>query len=138
MNIFFWTILRSRVLLAINTTSVMEYHFRIYKIRCPMITRGQSFFFCKSAELSAKIGLSKWMSKIIRIFLFFSMKNKSLGAHLLKWFFGNFNFKTPLLLKFCPIFDEAQLQGKKIKYFVFWLSNFVYPKMILHNRSHVI
>ena len=49
------------------------------------------------------------MSKIIRIFLiFFSMKNKGLGAHfLLKSFFCNFNFKTPLLLKSCSIFDET-------------------------------
>jgi hypothetical protein len=36
------------------------------------------------------------MSKFIRIFLiFFSLRNKILGAHfLLKWFFGNFYFKT--------------------------------------------
>ena len=36
------------------------------------------------------------MSKIIRIFLiFFSLRNKILGAHfLLELFFGNFNFKT--------------------------------------------
>jgi hypothetical protein len=74
------------------------------------------------------------------------MKNKSLGAHLfVKIIFGIFNFKTPLLLKSCPIFDEAQLHGfaKKLKCFVLWLSvphdtsDFVYPKMILHNRSHV-
>ena len=46
------------------------------------------------------------------------MKNKSLGANfLLKLFIGNFNLKTPLFLKLCPVFDEAQLHGfaKKIK-----------------------
>ena len=36
------------------------------------------------------------------------MKNKSLGAHFFKKIiFGNFNFKTLLLLKLCGIFDEA-------------------------------
>ena len=41
------------------------------------------------------------MSKIIRIFLiFFSMKNKILGAHFwLELFSGNFNFKTTLFTK---------------------------------------
>ena len=37
------------------------------------------------------------MSKIVQIFLLFLMKNESLGAQfLLKLFFYNFNFKTPL------------------------------------------
>ena len=54
------------------------------------------------------------MSKIIQIFLIFlSLKNKSLGEHfLLKLFFGNFNFKTFLLLKSGPIFDEVAKLGK--------------------------
>ena len=35
------------------------------------------------------------------------MKNKGLGAHfLLKLFFHKFNYKTPLILKSCPIFDK--------------------------------
>ena len=46
------------------------------------------------------------MSKITRIFLiFFSLRNKILGAHfLLKWFFGNFNFKTTSNGKIMPDF----------------------------------
>jgi hypothetical protein len=49
------------------------------------------------------------MSKIIRIFLiFFSLRNKILGAYfLLKLFFGNFNFKTTGL-----IFGQAAKLGK--------------------------
>ena len=45
-------------------------------------------------------------------------------------------------LRICSLHMTADFQ-KKIKYFVLWLSvphgtsNFVYPKMILHNRSHV-
>ena len=47
------------------------------------------------------------MSKIIQIFLiFFSLRNKILGAHfLLKYIFGNLNFKTTLLLKSGPLFN---------------------------------
>ena len=98
---------------------------------------------------SVKIGLLKWIFYVKNhpnLSNLFSMKNKSLGAHfLLKWFFSNFNFKTPLLLKLCPIFDEAQLHGfARKKCFVLWLSvphgtsDFVYPKMILHNRGRGI
>ena len=58
----------------------------------------------------------------------------------------NFNFKTHLLQKLSLVFDEAQLHGfaKKIKNALssgypvpLATSNFVYPKMILHNRSHI-
>ena len=44
------------------------------------------------------------MSKMIQIFLiFFSLRNKILGAHfLLKIFFGNFNFKTTSYGKIMP------------------------------------
>ena len=72
--------------------------------------------FASSAQ-SAKIGLSKWIfyvKKLSNISEFlFSLKNMSLGTHfLLKWFFGNFNFKTFLLLKSDPIFDELAKLGK--------------------------
>ena len=63
-----------------------------------------------------KVGLSKWISYIIQIFLFFSMKNKCLGTHfLLKSYFCNFNFKTRLLLKSSPIFDETTKLWKASK-----------------------
>ena len=73
--------------------------------------------FCKSEELGYVKKSQNWTFKVNFLFqkssesfYFFSMKNKSLGAHFLfKWFFGNFNFKTPLLLRSCPIFDETQL-----------------------------
>ena len=62
---------------------------------------------CKVLKLDFQSNYS--MSKINRIFLFiFSLRNKILGAHfLLKWSFGNFNFKTTSLLKSGPIFDQA-------------------------------
>ena len=45
--------------------------------------------------------------------IFFSLKNKSLGAHfLLIWFFGNFNLKKTLLLKSGPIVDKVAKLGK--------------------------
>ena len=61
---------------------------------------------------STKIGLSKWIFyvKNHRKLSIFSMKKKGILAHFLKkWFFGNFNFKTPLLIKLCLIFDKVQL-----------------------------
>ena len=71
-----------------------------------LIIRGQSilFIFCKLAEHSLIKRCQNWtfkMSKIIQIFLSFLMKNESLGAQfLLKLFFCNFNFKTPLFAQF--------------------------------------
>ena len=42
-----------------------------------------------------------------------SYRNKNLGSHfLIKLFWGNFNFKTTLLLKSGLIFDEAAKLGK--------------------------
>ena len=65
---------------------------------------------------SDKVGLSKWISYIIRIFLFFFNEEKCLGTHfLLKSYFCNFNFKTCLLLKSSPIFDEATKLWKASK-----------------------
>ena len=63
------------------------------------------------------------MSKIIQIFL--TLKNKNSGAYfLLKWFFGNFNFKTTFLLKSGLIFDNAAKQpGSKSGR----MANFVSP-----------
>ena len=54
--------------------------------------------------------------------IFFSIKNTSLGANfLLKFFFDNFNFWTPLLLKSCPIFGILSVdECKKIGNFI-WL-----------------
>jgi hypothetical protein len=50
------------------------------------------------SKLEFKSGFS--MSKIIQIFLIFSVMNKNLGAHFfLKRIFGSFNFKTTFLLK---------------------------------------
>ena len=62
------------------------------------------------------------MSKFIGILLiFFSLKNKNTGApFLVKWFFGNFNFKTNFLLKSGPIFDEAAKLGKAIRHAYDW------------------
>ena len=55
------------------------------------------------------------MSKIIRIFLIFSLKNKNLGAHfLLKRIFGSFNFKATFLLKSGPIIEEAAKQPRTL------------------------
>ena len=65
------------------------------------------------------------LSKMIRIFLiFFQLKNKSLEAHfLLKMIFGNFNFKTTILLKSGLIFDKAaKLEAKPPG-----MANFVRP-----------
>ena len=60
--------------------------------------------------------LSKWIFYVKSHFNlsdFFSLWNRVLGAHfLLKWFFGNFNFKTTCLLISIPIFDQAAKLGK--------------------------
>ena len=83
-----------------------------------LTTCGQmKFFFANpKSQISSKITKLGFqsefsMTKIIQILLnFFSMKNKIVGLHFfLKLFFGNFNFKTNLSLKLCPIFDEVQL-----------------------------
>ena len=82
-------------------------------------TPSSTLFFKRSYKiLIAKC--QNWTFKEIfyvknhQIFLiFFSLKNKNLGAHfMLKLFFANFNFKTTFLLKSGLIFDKAAKLNK--------------------------
>ena len=66
------------------------------------------------AALSKTAKIRLWKKKILRqkspesFWFFFSIKNKSLGAHfLLKLFLLGSILKPLYLLKACPIFDEA-------------------------------
>ena len=69
-----------------------------------------------SLSKSANFGLSKWIFDVKNhpnLWFFFSFKNNKLGAHfLLKWDFGNFNFKPLTMVKSGPIFDQAAKLGK--------------------------
>ena len=56
-----------------------------------------------------------WSAKIVhssRSFCFFIEEYGFGVTFVLKWFFGNFNFKTTLLPKQGPIFDQAAKLGK--------------------------
>ena len=61
---------------------------------------------------SAKIWLSKWIFYVksySNLSDFFSLRNKILEVYfLLKWLFGNFNFKTTFLLKSGRFFTRLQ------------------------------
>ena len=69
----------------------------------------------KVQKLDFQSGFS--MSKIIQSFLiFFSLRNKILGAHfLLKCFLVTSILKPLQMVKSCPIFDEVAKLGKSTK-----------------------
>ena len=94
-------------------------------------------------QKSAKIFTFKVnsMSKIIQISqIFFTLKNKDLGAHfLLLTFFDDIIFKSLYFLKWCPIYDISNSQNSIISFDYCWflaknLSNFVFLLWKLQNR----
>ena len=80
---------------------------------CPKICCIFSFYACFDLEIKVIL----WLKLTnMQDQTFHKSKNKNLDAHfLLKWFFGNFNFKTFLLRKSSLLFDEVAKLGKAIQ-----------------------